>query len=215
MYLMLATRPDICFAVSFLSRMQDEATDNHFAHLKRVLRYLKGTQDFKLVYTRGNERPLQGYADADWANDPTDRKSTSGFLLQVFGSTVFWSSKKQALVATSTTEAEYVSACLATMEANWLTKLLNDLNIDAQQPIPIYEDNNGCIFISQNPETKRSKHIDVNYHYLRELVWNKKIELVGIQSKEQVADCLTKSLARVQFLKFVEALGLKRGGVLK
>jgi len=215
MYLMLCTRPDLCFAVGYLSRYQDNATDEHFAHLKRVLRYLKDTASMKLVYKRSAELPLVGYADSDWANDLDDRKSTSGFLFQVYGNTVMWCSKKQPIVTCSTTEAEYVSAATAAMEASWFIKVLSDLQIDPMLPVKIYEDNQGCIYVSRNPETKRSKHIDVKFHYLRECVWNKRIALVGIPSRQQVADCLTKSLGKELFLSCRTKLGLERGEVSK
>lgn len=94
MYLMLASRPDLCYAVGYLSRFQDCATEAHWTHLKHIMRYLKGTSDLKLVYKRSESDPLIGYADSDRANDTCDRKSTSGFLFQVYGNTILWSSKK-------------------------------------------------------------------------------------------------------------------------
>lgn len=214
MYLMLASRPDICFAIGYLSRFQDCATDVHWNHLKRVLRYLRGTSKMKLVYKQSDSEPLVGYADADWANDAYDRKSTSGYLFQVFGNTVLWSSKKQGLVTTSTTEAEYVAAASASMEAIWLTKIFADLHVDPKIPVKIYEDNVGCIYVAKNPETKRSKHIDVKFHFLRDRVWRKEIKLVGIESKNQVADVFTKSLAGPIFSRFVDQMGFRREGVL-
>lgn len=117
------------------------------------------------------------------------------------------------MVTTSTSEAEFVATASATMEAVWLSKIFIDLQIDPKLPIKMYEDNLGCIFMSQNPETKRSKHIDIKFHFLRECVWNKSIELVPIASKDQLADCMTKSLNRVQFWKLVSEMGLQRRGV--
>lgn len=124
-----------------------------------------------------------------------------------------WTSKKQAIVTLSTTEAEYVAATMATTEAIWVTKVLTDMSIDVPMPVIIFEDNIGCLFVAKNPETKRSKHIDVRYHFLRECIWNNRIELKKIASQEQIADCLTKGLGRVLFLKFRERLGLKQRGV--
>lgn len=216
MYLMLATRPDLCYAVGYLSRYQDCATDTHWTHLKHILRYLKGTTDMKLVYKRSEiVDPLVGYAVADWANDTFDRKSTSGFLFQVYGNTILWSSKKQGLVTTSTTEAEYVAASSASMEAIWLIKMFTDLRVDPCLPVKIFEDNVGCIYVARNPETKRSKHIEVKYHFLRDRVWRKEIDLVGIESKNQLADVFTKSLSGPMFSRFADQMGLQREGVLK
>ena len=111
MYLMLGSRPDLCFSVSYFSRFQDCAQTVHWNYLKRVLRYLRGTASYELVYTRdANAQPLKGFVDSDWANDVDDRRSTSGFLFEVYGNTVSWTSRKQGLVALSTTEAEYVAA---------------------------------------------------------------------------------------------------------
>lgn len=213
MYVMLGSRPDICYA-KYPSRYQDCSTDLHFSHLKRVLKYLKGSIDWKLTYERREEVPLRGYVDSDFANDIDGRKSTSGFFFQVYGNTISWTSKKQDIVTISTSEAEYVAACLATCDAIFLTKLMNDLQLSIELPIPIHEDNAGCIFISKNPETKRSKHIDVKFHYIRECVEEKKIELIMTSTKDQIADVLTKGLGKKLFLKFIDMMGLKPGKVL-
>lgn len=215
MYVMLGSRPDICYAIGYLSRFQDCSNDTHFAHLKRVLRYLKGTINWKLSYERRDEVPLRGFVDADFGNDINGRKSTSGLLFQVYGNTMLWTSKKQDLVTISTSEAEYVAASLATCDAIFLTKIMNDLHIDPHLPVPIHEDNAGCIFIAKNPETKRSKHIDVKYHFIRECVETKKIELIMTPTANQIADVLTKGLGKKLFLKFVNLMGLKPGEVLK
>lgn len=129
MYLMLGSRPDICFSLSYLSRFQDSATDEHFQHLKKILRYLKGTSSYKLRYNRNDDNILVGYADADWANDSVDRKSTSGYIFKVFGNVVSWGTKKQGLVTLSTCEAEFVAACAATTEALWIKKIIGDMEI--------------------------------------------------------------------------------------
>lgn len=196
MYLMLGTRPDLCFAISYFSRYQDKATKTHWTQLKRVLPYLKGISSYHLVYTRKDgAHPLVGYVDADWANDPDERKSTSGYIFEVYGNPVCWASKKQGVVALSTTEAEYIAAAQAVCEAMWLKKLFKDIGYVIKSTIPIYEDNQGCIFLCKHPEPKRTKHIDVKYHYVREKVWSKQVELKYIPSKEQKADVFTKPLA--------------------
>lgn len=200
MYLMLGTRPDLCFAISYFSRFQDKATRTHWTQLKRVLRYVKGTTSYRLVYTCKDEaHPLAGYVDADWANDLDERKSTSGFVFEVYGNPVCWATKKQGVVALSTTEAEYIAAAQAVCEAMWLKKLFKDIGYPIQSTIPIYEDNQGCIFLCKNPESKRTKHVDVKYHYVRQKVWSKQVELKYIPSKEQKADIFTKPLPRHAF----------------
>lgn len=214
MYLMLGSRPDLCFSVSYFSRFQDCAQTVHWNYLKRVLRYLRGTASYELVYTRdANAQPLKGFVDSDWANDVDDRRSTSGFLFEVYGNTVSWTSRKQGLVALSTTEAEYVAAASAVSEALWLKKLFSDIEVPLKHATPILEDNQGCLFMAKNPETKRSKHVDVKYHMVRDNVWKKEVDLVYVPSQEQVADVLTKPLSRSQFEKLCRKMGLERGGV--
>ncbi|XP_055615246.1 uncharacterized protein LOC129761546 [Toxorhynchites rutilus septentrionalis] len=146
MYVMMSTRPDIRFPVGYLGRFQQEPEQLHWTALKRVVRYMKGTKDMFLEFSRGKDvEPLVGFTDSDWATDTVDRKSVSGFLFQVYGNTVSWSSKKQTTVATSSSEAEYVALSAGVTEAIWLTGLLGDLGVKITKPIPIYEDNRGCI----------------------------------------------------------------------
>lgn len=167
----------------------------------------------KLICKRCDEIALKGYVDADWASDEIDRKSTTGFVFFIFGNVIMWTSKKQALVTLSTTEAEYVAASMATSEAIWLTKVLNDIQVEIRMPVPIFEDNMGCLFIAKNPETKRAKNIDVKFHFLCECIWNNKIVLKKIGSQDKITDCFTKGLGEVLYKKFVESLGLKHVGV--
>lgn len=213
MYLMLGTRPDICFAIGYLSRFQDKATTTHLKSLKRVLRYLKGTADFALTYRKTDAPLITGYVDADWANCSETRRSTSGYIFQVSGCPVIWSSRKQPIVTLSTTEAEFVAATTAAQEALWLQKVVTDLQLNPELPTIIYEDNYGALQVAKNLETKRSKHYDVKYHFLKELVWDGKLKLVYVDTKNQLADGLTKALPRVAHEKFVNQLSLERGGV--
>lgn len=214
MYLMLGSRPDIGFAIGYLSRFQDKATEVHFKYLKRVLRYIKGTADFALVYRRSDSPTLIGYADADYANCKSTRRSTSGFLFKVYGCTVIWSSRRQPLVTLSTSESEFVAAASAAQECLWLHKMFNDLQLDWELPTVIFEDNFGCRRVAKLPETKRSKHFDVRYHFLKELVEDGELTLEAIDTKNQVADGLTKALPRVTYETFVRELCLERGGLL-
>lgn len=136
MFLMLNTNPDISVAVNYYSRFQSNAKLIHWKGLKRVLRYIKGTLDYGLFLKRDTnpEVPLQVYVDANWATD-SDRKSTTCFLLQVFGSTVSWSTRKQTGITLSSTEAEYVALATALTEAIWLKGLLEDFNVNGTDPI--------------------------------------------------------------------------------
>ncbi|XP_055633509.1 uncharacterized protein LOC129773874 [Toxorhynchites rutilus septentrionalis] len=216
MYLMSGTRPDICFALTYLSRFQENPTQEHWQCLKRILRYLSGTINVGLLYTKHQDDPaISCYVDADWANGLVDRKSTTGFFIKVYGNIVQWCSRKQAIVALSSCEVEYVAACDAAKEVLWLLKVMADLNLQVQLPVKMYEDNSGCINVSENPETRRSKHYDVRYHFLREKVHEKILKLVKVSSQSQVADTLTKALGKVLFVEHRRGLGLVnlRGGV--
>lgn len=173
MYLMLGSRPDLSFAVNYFSRFQDRNSDEVWIHLKKVLRYLKGTADMNLKYTRNEqESALCVYVDSDWATDTSDRKSVSGYLIKIFGNIVAWVTRKQNCVALSSTEAELVAMCSAVQDSLWFKRLLDDINIKVNNFI-VYEDNQGCIALVKNPENnKRVKHIDIKYNFVNEHLKN-------------------------------------------
>ncbi|KXJ30251.1 hypothetical protein RP20_CCG005620 [Aedes albopictus] len=209
MYCMMCTRPDLCFSVGYLGRFQQQPGERHWTALKRVVRYLKGSQQLTMNFERHeNHQPLTGFADADWAGDQEDRKSVSGFIFKVYGNTVSWSSKKQASVAMSSSEAEYIALSSAATEAIWLTGILNDLGVTGIEPVKIFEDNHGCIGMAKNFESKRAKHIDIRYHFIRDQVSEGKIEVLPIGTKNQLADICTKALDGEQFLTLRQRLGL-------
>lgn len=213
MYLMLGSRPDICFAVNYFSRMQDKATEDAWYQLKRVIRYLKGTMGVGLVYRGNSSSELTCFVDADWAGDETDRKSVSGFLCKVYGDVVSWVTRKQNCVALSTTEAELVALSMAVCECLWLKKLLCDLKVKVDK-IAVYEDNQGCIAVIKNPENiRRVKHIDLKYHFVSENVKKGVIDVLYVESVCQQADILTKGLTRHIFEKNCKEIGLQPFGV--
>lgn len=212
MYLMCETRPDIAFAVSTLSRYLDNPGAAHLAAAKRVFRYLQGTKAFGIRYEVSGGR-LLGYSDSDWAGSRDDRKSTSGHIFLFGGGPISWSSKRQSVVATSTTEAEYIAAALATKEAVWLQTLLRELGESGSDidHVRLRMDNTGAIALTKNPEFhQRTKHMDVRWHYIREQVDIGKIEIEYTQTSQMVADGFTKPLNATKFRTFVEQLGLVR-----
>lgn len=155
---------------------------------------------------------LSGYVDSDWGgSEGTDRKSTTGYLFELYERcTICWNTKKQASVASSSTEAEYMALYEAVKEALWLKSLATTINIDVSDPIIIYEDNTGCMSIANNPSShKRSKHIDIKYHVSREQIEKNVIKLVFIPTGSQLADALTKPLSAVKFLEFRAGMGLE------
>lgn len=209
MYLMLGSRPDISYTINFFSRFQDKYSNEVWTHLKRVLRYLKGTVDMELTYTRNMETEiLSCYVDSDWATDVKDRKSVSGYFIKIFGNTIAWVTRKQNCVALSSTEAELVALCSAVQDSLWFKKLLNDMNIFLKS-FKVYEDNQGCIALIKNPENnKRVKHIDLKYNFVCEHLKDGVICLEYLNSKLQLADMLTKGLSRIQFYNNCKSIGL-------
>lgn len=205
MYLMLCVRPDLCYPVCYMGRYQQTPTENHWQSLKRIVRYLKGTITMGLRFKRDEDsKPLVGFVDADWATDTENRKSVTGFLFKVYGSTVSWASRKQPTVSMSSSEAEYVALSAAVSEAVWLSGILEDLNCKSpEEPVPIYEDNRGCIGLAKNAESKRVKHIDIKHHFIKDHVAAGTIKLEPISTTEQEADLFTKAMdvTRFQFLR--------------
>ena len=205
LYAAMVTRPDIAYAVQALGRHLQGSTNEHFAAAKRVLRYLKGTKELGLKYGMTAGKPIiVGFADADWASDKETRRSVTGYLFTLNGGAISWSSKLQPTVALSTSESEYMAACYAAQEAIHLRRFLGSLGFTQGEPTTIYEDNMGCIGMSENPIMhQRSKHIDIRFHFLRETVANGQVLLTFIPTMEQLADLLTKALpkARTQGLR--------------
>ena len=144
----------------------------HWQGIKRVLRYIQGTLNYGLIFTAdGTDSTLTGYSDADWGGDASTRRSTTGYAFQIQNNTISWCSKRQASVARSTTEAEYMALSLACQEGIWLRRLLSDVQLRQCDPSTIFEDNKGAIEMSKNPKFhNRTKHIDISYHFVREQV---------------------------------------------
>lgn len=206
---LVATRPDISFGVGLLSRFMEEPKESHWAVAKRILRYIKGTSNDGIFYSTNEVVKLVGYTDSDWAGDIETRKSTSGYAFYL-GSAIFsWSSKKQQVVALSTAEAEYIAATNCATQAIWLRKILEFLQHQQDAPTTIFCDNKSAIALSKNPVFHgRSKHIDIKYHKIRELVARKQISIEYCSSDCQVADIFTKPLKTESFLKLKKAIGI-------
>ena len=149
MYL-TATRPDIMYSVSLISRYMENPTKMHLLAAKRIFRYLKGTMEFGLFFKKGEKSDLIGFTDSDYAGDQDDRRSTSGFVFMLDSGAVSWSSKKQPIVTLSTTEAEFVAATSCACQAIWLKKILEELHFKKQGPTAIFCDNISAIKLSKN-----------------------------------------------------------------
>ncbi|KAL3733007.1 hypothetical protein ACJRO7_022519 [Eucalyptus globulus] len=204
-----ATRPDIMHGVSLISRYMERPAEIHLQAAKRIFRYLQGTATFGLFYKKGEKSDLFGFTDSDFAGDMDDRKSTYGYVFMFSSGAVSWSSKKQPIVTLSTTEAEFVAATSSACHAIWLRKILGELQFKQQEATTIYCDNNSAIKLSKNPVLHgRSKHIDVKYHFLRDLTKDKVIDLVFCRSEDQLADLFTKPLKVSTFQKLRKLLGV-------
>ncbi|KAL6323788.1 hypothetical protein AAG906_002256 [Vitis piasezkii] len=206
-----ATRPDLMFSASLLSRFMNSPSKIHFGVAKRVLRYIRGTFDYGLWFVKKESKELQGYVDSDWAGSLDDSKSTSGYAFS-FGSGVFsWNSKKQEVVAQSSAEAEYISAAAAANQAIWLRKLLTDLGQNQADATVIWVDNKSAIAIAKNPvQHGRTKHINVKFHAIREAEKNGEVNLVHCCSENQIADILTKALSKAKFEELRSRLGVSK-----
>jgi Reverse transcriptase (RNA-dependent DNA polymerase) len=204
------TRPDCQYAVATLAQFSSNPGRAHFEAVKRVLRYLKGTAHFGLTLGgSGDGVDIIRWTDSDWAQDTDTRRSVGGFVFEVAGGSVSWSSKKQPTVALSTVEAEYMAAANATKEAIWLRTLLQDLGFTQVQATTIWGDNTGCIALAHNPIAhSRAKHIDIRHHFIRERIASDEINLVSCSTKDMIADIFTKALPRESFEKFRDALGV-------
>ncbi|KAJ3543106.1 hypothetical protein NMY22_g3260 [Coprinellus aureogranulatus] len=219
MYLATGTRPDIAFAVYKLAQYAANPKPLHWTAVKRIFRYLKGTRTWALTYG-GSDELLDGglniFCDADWAAN-YDRKSISGYVVTMAGGAIAWSSKKQATVALSTTEAEYISATHVAKQVIWLRSLLTELGLPLPKTSTIFSDNQSSISIAHHPEFHaRTKHIDIAYHFLRDLVDSGVLNLVYIRTEENLADLFTKGLPRQVHQDLTFEIGVidEQGGVL-
>ncbi|XP_064471364.1 uncharacterized protein LOC135385778 [Ornithodoros turicata] len=209
LYLSTTTRPDIVCAIGILCRRVSKPSQQDWNAMKKLLRYLKYTRSLKLKLSGQPGMKLECYVDADWAGDVSDRKSTSGYFVQLRGSPVSWSTRKQMSVALSSTEPEYVAAANASQEVLWLRQLLQVFGYDQHQPTCLYEDNQGCIELAlREGHSARTKHIDVRDHHLRDLVQRGVIHLQYCETARIVADALTKHIPRPRLLLLREHMGL-------
>eukprot|EP00253_Pinus_taeda_P026963 PITA_26963 len=183
--------------------------EGHWSAAKRVLRYLKGTQDFGIKYTQVDDFSLIGYSDSDFDRDKESRVSTSGYAMSLGSAVVSWRSRKQSVPADSTIEAEDVAATEATKEIVWLRKILEDLQVKQVQSTPLMIDNTYAIKLAKNPKFHdRTKHINTKYHLIRHHVEAKTIHLRHYSTNEQIADIFTKALGREKLEQFRMMLGL-------
>ena len=174
---------------------------------------MRGTSDYSLCYHgKSSGAPhsvcIHGFVDSDWAGDIDRRRSTSGYVFTMFGGAISWMSKRQPVVALSTTEAEYMAATHACKEAIWLKRLCSDIGVDAGK-ITISCDSQSAICLAKNPTFHaRTKHIDVQFHFVRDMVEDGKVNLEKVDTVKNVADALTKPVGTEKFRWCSESMGL-------
>ncbi|KAI5339872.1 hypothetical protein L3X38_019145 [Prunus dulcis] len=207
MYL-TSTRANIMHVVSLISHFMENSIELYLAAAKRIFRYLKGTIDFGVFYKK-EASGFFGFVNSDYAGDQDDRRSTSRYVFMIGSGAVAWSSKKQPIVTLSTTKAEFVAATSCACQAIWLRRLIEALHYMQQGPTSIYCDNFYTIKLLKNPVLhERSKHIDVRYHFLRDLYKDDVIDLIYCKSEDQIADIFTKPLKLPMFVKLRNLLGV-------
>ncbi|KAG6526934.1 hypothetical protein ZIOFF_009021 [Zingiber officinale] len=201
MYL-AATRPDITYVVSLVSRFMDKPFSNHWETAKRILRYVKGTLDYDIFYQASVPVNLVGYTDSDLAGSIDDSKSTSGYVFDLGSGAIAWCSKKQSTIALSTTEAEYIVVSFVGCHLLWLHEIWENLKHDKEGPTTLFCDNGSTISILKDPVLHgKIKHIRIRYHFLRELVNENIIHVEYCRTNEQKVDIFTKSLGGPTFTK--------------
>ena len=190
--------------------MQDPS-EAHWTYLKALMRYVRSSIDLQLYYGPRTKSKLTVYTDADWAGQKSDRKSTSGGVAMLYSGPVYWISKVQRSVATSSTESEYIAQSTNAKAAQWLAQILRDMECPELigKTVRMLADNQGAIALAKNPYLHdRSRHIDIQYHHVRNLVETKKLKIKYIPIADMTADGFTKPLNYTKFNMFKDHLGI-------
>ena len=192
-------------------------TGTHWQALKRVLRYLKGTIHHGLFLTRGCSMDLKAFSDSDWGGLECGGWSTTAYLLYLGSNVISWRSARQKSVSRSSTKAEYKALANAAFEVSWVQNLLHDLGVATKSPPTLYCDNIGATYLCANPiYHSRMKHVALDYHFVRQKVTDGSLRVCHINSFDQLADALTKTLTRAPFLRLWSKIGVSdRSSILR
>lgn len=204
------TRPDIAYATSEVSRFNANHSEAHWTAAKRILRYLRCTANFKLRYEKGVSL-IHAYTDADWGSESDSRKSRTGYVVNMAGAAISWCSKKQSIVALSSTEAEYIALSSTVREALWIVQLREEIiGQKVDEPIIVHCDNQSAIKLSMSEAYRpRTKHIDIRLHHVRDQVETGVVCIKYIHTDKQVADSLTKPVTAEKTATCAVGMGLK------
>lgn len=206
------TRPDIAFAVNKVCQYLHAPTTTHWSAVKRILRYVKGTIALGHKIKRSSSMLVSAFSDADWAGCADDRRSTGGFAVFLGNNLISWSARKQPTVSRSSTEAEYKALANAAAEMIWVQKILTELQVPHPPAARLWCDNLGAKYLSANPVFHaRTKHIEIDFHFVRERVAHKLLDIRFINSSDQLADGFTKAIPAVKLRVFWSNLSLVSG----
>lgn len=208
MYLSVLTRPDISYSISYLSQFNNCHTKEHWEYAKRILKYLKRTKCYGIKYCKEGNSEITGYVDADWASNSIDRRSYTGMCFLLSDGVISWECRKQKCIALSSTEAEYVGLSEACREILYIRSLQYEIT-HKLYTFSLFNDNQGAQKLCANPILhKRTKHIDIKYHFCRDLVKDKIVKVLYLPTANMPADILTKSLCSAKHYKFMSLLGI-------
>ena len=203
------TRPELCYAVHILSQFMQAPTEAHMEAARRVLRYLKGNPGQGLLLKADADLNVFAFCDSDWGACPLTRRSLTGYFVTIGGSPVSWKTKKQSIVSRSSAEAEYRAMATVTSELIWIKSFLSSLGIFLAKPMKLYCDNQAALHIAKNPVFhERTKHIEIDCHFVRERLLLKDLDTGYVASRNQVADIFTKPLGTQQFQFLRSKLGI-------
>jgi hypothetical protein len=201
------TRPDIAHAVQQACLYMHAPREPHLNLVKRILRYIKGTLDLSMHLSRSSTTSLTAYSDADWAGCPDTRWSTSGYCVYLGDNLITWSSKRQTTVSRSSAEAEYRAVAHAVAECCWIRQLLTELHQPLAAATVVFCDNVSTVYMASNPvQHRRTKHIEIDIHFVREKVSLGQVRVLHVPSTHQYADIMTKGLPSQLFTDFRSSL---------
>nr|GEU74773.1 ribonuclease H-like domain, reverse transcriptase, RNA-dependent DNA polymerase [Tanacetum cinerariifolium] len=207
---LLHTRPDLSYYVGLLSRFMQEPREQHMKAIRQVLRYIKGTKDYGITYKHNGGNKIYGFSDSSYEVNTQEGKGTNGIIFYNGESTISWSTQKQATVALSSCESEFIATTAAATQALWLKRLLSKLTHSEEEKVTIKVDNKSAIALMKNSVFHgRSKHIDMKYHFIRECVEREDIQVEFVSGEYEKADILTKALSKIKFLTMRQLIGLK------
>lgn len=207
---LLHTRPDLSYSIGLLSRFMQEPKEQHMKAIRQVLRYVKGTINYGITYRHNGGNKIQGFSDSSYGVNTQEGKGTTGIIFYYGDSSISWSTKKQATVALSSCESEFIAATAAATQALWLKRLLSRLTHSNEEKVTIMVDNKSAIELMKNLVFHgRSKHIDTKYHFIRECVEREDLQVEFISGEYQKADILIKALPKIKFLTMRQLIGVK------